>query len=86
MRKRTSSIGRRQFSVENAYTVIHAQADVERALDGVEQRLLPRRVAVGALEPPPLRPAPVAVHHDRDVAGNPPRIELGVDGHGPQAT
>ena len=50
MRNRTSSSGRRQFSVENAYTVSHSQADLERALDGVEQRLLAGRVTVGALQ------------------------------------
>ena len=67
MRKRTSSSGRRQFSVENAYTVSHCEPDVERAVDGVEQRLLARRVPVGALQSPLLRPPAVAVHHDRDV-------------------
>src|SRR6185437_13067466 len=39
-----------------------AQPDIERALDRVEQRLLPRRVAFGPLQAPPLRPATVAVH------------------------
>jgi len=43
------------------------QADVEAAFDRVEECLLPRRVAVGALQPALLRPPPVAVHDDRDV-------------------
>ena len=68
MRKRTSSSGRRQFSVENAYTVSHAQPELERALDRVEERLLPRGVALGALEAALLRPPPVAVHDERHVA------------------
>ena len=41
---------------------------LERALDGVEERLFTRRVALGALESSSLRPATVAVHHDRDVS------------------
>ena len=76
MRKRTSSSGRRQFSVENAYTVSHCEADLERALDRVEQRLLAGRVTVGALQPALLRPPAVAVHDDRDVPRDPLRIEL----------
>ena len=51
------------------------QPDLERALDGVEERLLARRVAVGALQAPPLRPAPVAVHDDRDVTRHARRID-----------
>ena len=43
------------------------QADVERAVDGVEQGFLARGVPVGALEPALLGPAPVAVHDHRDV-------------------
>ena len=54
-----------------------AQADLERAVDGVEQCLLARRVPVGALQPALLRPATVAVHHDRDVRGDPREIEIG---------
>ena len=54
-----------------------AQAELERALDGVEQRLLARGVTVGALQAPPLRPATVAVHHDRDVARHRAQVEVG---------
>ena len=52
-----------------------AQAEIQRALDRVEERLLARRVAVGPLEPPLGRPPPVAVHHAGDVAGDAPQVE-----------
>ena len=45
-------------------------AELERALDRVEQRLLAGRVALGALEAPLLRPPAVAVHHAGDVGGD----------------
>ena len=51
------------------------EAELERALDRVEQRLLARGVPVGALEAPLLRPPAVAVHHHRHVRGDP----IGVD-------
>ena len=56
-----------------------AQPDLERAFDRVEERLLPRRVPVGAFQAPPLRPAAVAVHHHRDVTRDPLRVEVGHD-------
>ena len=43
-------------------------AEIERALHGVEQRLLARGMPVGAFEPAPLGPPAVAVHHTADVA------------------
>ena len=52
------------------------EADLERALDGVEERLLPRGVALGALQAPLLRPPPVAVHDDRDVGRHPVGVEV----------
>ena len=52
------------------------EPDLERALDRVEQRLFARRVAVGALQAPALRPAAVAVHDDRDVLGSGSRAEI----------
>jgi hypothetical protein len=50
--------------------------ELQRALDGVEQRLLAGGVAIGPLQPALLRPAPVAVHHDCDVSGKPVRIDV----------
>ncbi len=47
------------------------EADLERALDRVEQRFLAGGMALGALQAPTLRPPSVAVHHDRNV----PRAE-----------
>jgi hypothetical protein len=55
---------------------------VERALHRVEQRFFTGGVAVGSLEAPPLRPAPVAVHHTGDVGGNTGVVDAG-DLHGP---
>ena len=64
MRKRTSSAGRRQFSVENAY-----------ALDRVEQRFLTSRVTLRPLETSTLRPAAVAVHDSGNVGRDPVGVE-----------
>jgi aminoglycoside phosphotransferase len=44
-------------------------AEVERALDRVEQRLLAGGVALGALQPAFAGPPAVAVHDDGDVVG-----------------
>ncbi len=52
-----------------------AHAELERAVDGVEQSLLTRRVALGARQPSLLRPATVAVHDTRDVRGDAVRID-----------
>ena len=67
MRKRTSSSGPPPVLGRERVDRHPLEADVERAFDGVEQRLLAGGVAVGALQPAPLRPAAVAVHDDRDV-------------------
>ena len=58
-------------------------AEVERPLDGVEQRLLARRVPFGAGQAPLLGPAPVAVHHAPDMDGDASRVDL-VDRQGHQ--
>ncbi len=50
MRKRTSSAGRRQFSVEKAYTVSHRTPRSSAPSHRVEQRFLAGSVAVGALQ------------------------------------
>ena len=50
-------------------------AELERALDGVEERLLAGGVALGALQAPLLRPPAVAVHHAPDVGGDAVRID-----------
>ena len=50
-------------------------AELERALDGVEQGLLARGVALGAGQAPLLGPPPVAVHDDADVGGDPVRVD-----------
>ena len=52
---------------------VHGQpldAQLERAFDGVEQRLLAGGVALGARQAPLLGPPAVAVHHDADVGGD----------------
>src|SRR5581483_6783556 len=54
-----------------------ADAELQGALDGLEERLLAGLVALGALEPAPAGPAAVAVHDHRHVAGNPRRVEVG---------
>ncbi len=51
------------------------QAEIQRALDRVEQRLFASRVAVGPLEPSLGRPPPVAVHHAGDVTRDAPEVE-----------
>ena len=56
-------------------------ADLDGALDDVEQRVLALLVPLGARQPALLGPAAVAVHHDRDVA----RHEVGGHGGGPGA-
>ena len=55
----------------------HGQPDLETPVDRVEERLLARRVPIGALQAPPSRPAPVAVHDDGDVAGHTLAVETG---------
>ena len=55
-------------------------------LDGVEQRLLARGVAVGALQAPLLGPATVAVHDAADVGGDAPEVHALQQGHGGEAT
>ncbi len=52
------------------------QADVERTLNGVEQRHFAGGVAIGPLEPTLLRPASVAVHDNRDVLGESVQVEV----------
>ena len=48
-----------------------------RALDGVEQGVLPGRVALRALEAPLPGPPAVPVHDHRHVAGDPGGVEVG---------
>jgi hypothetical protein len=55
--------------------VLHAH--LERAFHGVEERLLPGGVAIGALEALALGPPPVAVHDHRDVTGDTVGVEAG---------
>ena len=57
------------------------EAELERAVDGVEQRLLAGGVAFGAGQAALGRPASVAVHDARDVARDPLRIDA-FRGHG----
>ena len=47
-----------------------ADAELDAALDDVEQRRLARLVALGPRQPALLGPAPVAVHDQRDVLGH----------------
>src|SRR3546814_5194062 len=54
-----------------------SHAELQRALDGIEERLLPRRVALCALQAAPGGPAPVPVHDARDVRGDAVRIDSG---------
>src|SRR3546814_16157444 len=46
-----------------------SHAELQRALDGIEERLLPRRLALCSLQSAPGGPAPVPVHDARDVRG-----------------
>ena len=57
-------------------------ADLDRALDHVEERVLALLVAGGAGEPALLGPAAVAVHHDRDVPRDQLRRDLRRPGAG----
>ena len=54
-------------------------ADLEGAVDHVEQRGLAGGVALGAGQAPGAGPATVAVHHAGDVDGDPGEVELGRD-------
>src|SRR5439155_16921153 len=58
------------------------EADLERALHGVEQRLLPHLVALGAGQPSLTRPPAVPVHDDPDVPRDPRKVEIGEEAHG----
>jgi hypothetical protein len=70
--------------------VSHASPEFERAVDGVEERLLAGCVSLGALEPPALGPPSVAVHHaghvGRQMAGIDALGERAVAKHAPHAT
>src|SRR3546814_15275558 len=54
-----------------------SHAELQRALDGIEERLLPRRVALCALQAAPGGPAPGPVHDARAVRGASVRIYSG---------
>ena len=71
---------------ENAYDGHPAQPDLERALDRVEQRLLARRVTVGALEPRRFAHRPLPSMTIATCAGIRRGSRSAVDGHAPQAT
>ena len=72
MMKRTSSSGPPPVLGREGVDGHPLEADVEPAVDGVEQGLLARGVALGALQPPPLRPPAVAVHDRARRGGAPP--------------
>ena len=74
-RKRTSSCGRRQFSVEKAYTVKYGMPEIEGAAGGVEEGVLAGPVALGAGQTLLGGPPAVAVHHARHVARNAVGVE-----------